>query len=85
VGAKPCKCEDGWVWYSAGLRDGGSSCILDLATYLCYEDLVSFDGVGLKREYGYVASWGENCPPRTRVYYDGTGLTNRTTTVAPCM
>jgi hypothetical protein len=84
VGAKPCKCEDGWVWYSAGLRDGGSPCLLDYAAYKCYEDLVSFDGTGLKRVYGYVADWGEKCPNRTRVYYDGTGLRNMSTGTPPC-
>ena len=84
VGAKPCKCEDGLVWYSAGLKDGGYICILDLATYFCYEDLVYFDGTGLKRMYGVVAVWGEDCPDRTRVYYDGTGLRNTSTGMAPC-
>jgi hypothetical protein len=84
VGAKLCKCEDGWVWYSAGLKDGGYVCYLDTATYQCYEDLVYFDGTGLKRVYGVVAVYGENCPARTRVYYDGTGLRSMSTGTAPC-
>jgi hypothetical protein len=86
VEAKPCKCEDGWVWYDgSGLKDGGSVCYLDTATNNCYEDMVMFDGTGLKRVYGVVAPWGENCPKRVRVYYDGTGLKNRSTGTAPCV
>ena len=83
--AKPCRYEDGWVWLDgSGLKDGGYPCLLDLTTYFCYEDLVYFDGTGLKRMYGYVASWGEDCPDRIRVYYDGTGLKNSSTHTAPC-
>jgi hypothetical protein len=85
VGAKPCTCADGWVWYDGrGLKDGGYTCLLDYATYICFEDLVHFDGTGLRRMYGAVASWGENCPPRTRVFYDGTGIRSLTTPTVVC-